>query len=227
MQGGYNVNERQVHLTGEAYFEVATNPEKPFIVQAGNLSVRATGTAFNVKAYPEEGQVTATLVEGTIIVEGYDEREEKFRYKISPGQTVTCATRKSEESLENIRTHVAVPDSNAQKQIKTPLPVSIGRPKTEVLTSWMKERWIIDNEDFGSIAVKLERRYNVEIRFASEKLKQYRFSGTIERETVEEIFDLFRYSIPLKYTIEKGVISLSEDQRLEKQYEKVWKQKNY
>ena len=224
VQNGYNINERRVLLSGEAYFEVITNPEKPFIVQAGNLSVRATGTTFNVKAYPDEDQITATLVEGVIVVEGQDERQEKFKYKVNPGQTITYVTQKPVH-IDSTQTAVIAPVRETPQQVKQKSPISLSRPSPEALTSWMKDRWIIDSEDFGSIAVKLERRYNVEIRFDTEKLKQYHFSCTIERETVEQMFDAFRYTIPLKYSIDKGVVRLSMDPVLEKQYEKAWKQK--
>ena len=59
---GYLLQERTVELSGEAYFDVATNPQKPFIVKVGDLSIKATGTAFNVKAYPEEEQITTTVM---------------------------------------------------------------------------------------------------------------------------------------------------------------------
>jgi len=225
VQPGYNINERRVYLSGEAYFEIESNEKKPFIVQAGDLSVRATGTIFNVKAYPEDEQISATLVEGVIFVEGRDDRENEFSIKVKPGQTLNYAMRKT--VLEgNVPTGTAVSiHSDSLSQVKPNPPMTIKRSNTEAVTSWINNKWIIDNEEFGRLAVQLERRYNVEILFASENLKQYRFSGTIERETVEQLFELFRYSIPLKYTIDKGIVSLSVDQVLEKQYEKAWKQK--
>jgi len=229
VQAGYNISERRVHLSGEAYFQVTSNAKKPFIVQAGNLSVKATGTSFNVKAYPDEDRITATLVEGAIIIEGHDEHEKQFTYQLSPGQTVNYVTQKSvykgtDQTSGTTTANVVGDASSVSVQKASALPISISKPDTEILTSWMRDRWIIDNEDLGSIAVKLERRYNVEIRFDSEKLKQYHFTGTIERETVEQIFDLFRYFIPLKYTIEKGEVRLMVDQTLEKEYKKAWKQ---
>ena len=225
VQAGYNSNDRRVNLSGEAYFEVVSNAGKPFIVQAGNLSVKATGTTFNVKAYPDEKQISATLVEGVIYVEGRDEREKEFSVKVSPGQTFNYTTPKMMPEENTQKEAVVSERRETLPQMSASPPMTIKRMNTEAITSWRKNSWIIDNEEFGQLAVLLERRYNVEIRFTSEKLKQYRFSGTIERETIEEIFDLLRYSIPLKYTIEKGVINLKVDKVLEKQYEKAWKQK--
>jgi transmembrane sensor len=58
--------ERNILLEGEGYFEVETNPQIPFVVEASGLKIKAFGTIFNVKAYPEEEEITTTLVEGMV-----------------------------------------------------------------------------------------------------------------------------------------------------------------
>jgi len=60
------MEERNVQLTGEAYFEVAPNPQKPFTVTVGEVKVTALGTAFNVSGFPETGQVQVALFEGSV-----------------------------------------------------------------------------------------------------------------------------------------------------------------
>lgn len=60
--------ERKVFITGEAYFDVAKDAKKPFRVVSGGVQVEALGTQFNVNAYPDEPAVTATLVEGSVLV---------------------------------------------------------------------------------------------------------------------------------------------------------------
>lgn len=59
---------RTVVLTGEAYFEVAHDPARPFAVQVDGKTITALGTRFNVNAYADEDQVTATLLDGSIRV---------------------------------------------------------------------------------------------------------------------------------------------------------------
>lgn len=59
-------NERRVKLTGEAYFEVAKNKEKPFYVTMGNAEVRVLGTHFNISAYGDDDAITTTLLEGSV-----------------------------------------------------------------------------------------------------------------------------------------------------------------
>jgi hypothetical protein len=64
----FDGKQRIVDLTGEAYFEVAKNPDQPFIVRTANADVRVLGTHFNVKAYADEEYTYATLNEGKVRV---------------------------------------------------------------------------------------------------------------------------------------------------------------
>lgn len=65
-QGDYGQKERIVNLSGEAYFEVAKDPDHHFVVKADGLEVEALGTAFNVKAYKEDDEIVASLREGRV-----------------------------------------------------------------------------------------------------------------------------------------------------------------
>jgi len=64
----FNGKERNVKITGEAYFEVAKNKDKPFIVQSGNQTVQVLGTHFNINSYTDEAVVKTTLLEGSVKV---------------------------------------------------------------------------------------------------------------------------------------------------------------
>ncbi|MDR1414417.1 MAG: FecR domain-containing protein [Odoribacteraceae bacterium] len=75
---------REVRLTGEAYFEVSPDASRPFIVQAGEVTVRVLGTSFNVNAYAARGVVATTLVEGRVRVA----RGEKC-LEARPGEQIT------------------------------------------------------------------------------------------------------------------------------------------
>ncbi len=73
--------ERSVILTGEAYFEISKDRDRPFRVKAGDTEVQVTGTHFNITAYPDEEQVTTTLVEG-----GVDIVKQGQKATLRPGQ---------------------------------------------------------------------------------------------------------------------------------------------
>ncbi len=78
-------NNREVKLKGEAYFEVAHDPKKPFIVVTDKLSVRALGTSFNVKAFGETNDVAVSLVEGKVEV-SLSENVNEEKSVLTPGE---------------------------------------------------------------------------------------------------------------------------------------------
>lgn len=63
---GFGGSDRRVQLTGEAFFQVKSDSRKPFLVDAAGATVRVVGTAFNVRAWPDGGQVTASVAEGKV-----------------------------------------------------------------------------------------------------------------------------------------------------------------
>jgi transmembrane sensor len=65
----FTEKERAVELTGEAYFEVAPNKNKPFLVKTGQSNTRVLGTSFNIMAYKDEGPVKTTLLEGAVKID--------------------------------------------------------------------------------------------------------------------------------------------------------------
>lgn len=95
-----NFNEgktRTIYLIGEGNFEVAKNPDKPFIVRCGNLSVTALGTEFNVNAYPENNDIEATLLEGKVKVACGDND-----YILSPGEQIVYNRLSNESRLQTV-----------------------------------------------------------------------------------------------------------------------------
>lgn len=78
--------ERMVKITGEAYFEIAHDATKPFIVSKGEASVQVLGTHFNVNAYDDEPDMKVTLLEGSVEI-----KTQKAKVKIRPGEQAAMA----------------------------------------------------------------------------------------------------------------------------------------
>ena len=74
---------RKVYLTGEAYFDVKRNENKPFIVSTDNMDIEVLGTSFNVMAYSNDNLVTTTLIEGSVKV-----KTKRNQIKLKPGEQV-------------------------------------------------------------------------------------------------------------------------------------------
>jgi ferric-dicitrate binding protein FerR (iron transport regulator) len=220
---GFNASKRIVKLSGEAFFKVKTNPSKPFIVIVDNLSIKAFGTSFNIKAYPEEKQVITTLVEGVVKIEGKEKDNRPFIYEMKPKQktvyyrdekqVITTEIKKEEKQQQQ-----TIEKSDATQPSSVVPLVSANNVKTELYTSWKDSLWIIQAEKLEDLAVLLERRYNVTISFKNDEVKKYRFSGTIQNETLEQIFEIMRLTMPVSYSIDKGLVSVKVDQNLQKKY---------
>lgn len=176
----FNKKDRQLKLIGEAYFEVAKNKECPFIVKAGNLSVRALGTAFNVRAYQGEQFASATLTEGRVRVSSPTRSID-----MSPNEQVDLNTSSQELNITKL--------DNARKSI-----------------GWLNNQLHFNNCTFTEIAASLSRIYNIEIYFSSESIKKQRFSGTINNSSIESVFRILSLSAPIRYELKNGKMELYE-----------------
>ena len=175
----YNINERVVNLDGEAFFDVAKNPEKKFIVKCKGMEVEALGTEFNVKAYPTDSIITTTLAKGKVKV-SYSEQN----LTLLPNDVATY----------NLKQHT----------IKGSKVDDIA-----VADYWRSGQLVFDGEPLASIAQTIERMYNVKVNLESEQLKKMKFTGTIQNNSLTNIIHIISLSYPLTYTISDSVITLS------------------
>ena len=224
----FNSDTREVKLTGEGFFDIATNRSKPFVVHTtAGITINAYGTKFNVKAYPEENKVITTLVEGNVKITGKDEQENPFEIAMKPKQKITYyIDEKTLLSNEDITKTVSKKVPKLSKDVHASLPsiplLIDENVKTELHTSWKDSRWIIEGENFNELAKMLERRYNTTISLTSGELKKYRFSGTIENETLEQVFEILQMTIPIHYSLDPGKVNVKLDRELREKYKKAY-----
>lgn len=164
---------REVDLSGEGFFKVAHNPEKPFQVKTGKVKINALGTQFNVMAYPDDKVIATTLVKGKVIVE-QTTREGSFVSigKMVPGQHLVY-------NVENGFTKTS-------------------KGKIEKYISWKDGKTIFDNESITQVAERLSRMFNVEIKVAND-IKDYTYTVTFVDEPLFQILDLMKIATPVKY----------------------------
>jgi transmembrane sensor len=220
-QKDFNDSERRVTLSGEAYFDVATNKEKPFMVVTSEILVRAHGTKFNVKAYPEENEITTTLEEGLVDIQLINGKKLAENIVLVPNEKVVYHKNKGKITgetpkpmREKVQGETAQPGKSEWIEVNSEV-------NTDLYTSWKDERWIIEGETLVTFAKLLERRYNITIVFDDEELKDVKFTGIIENETVEQLMEALRLTSPLTFDINKDTINLSLDKHLQRQYKKL------
>lgn len=208
----FGVKEREVELIGEAYFDVASNPDQVFLVRTSELNVKAYGTAFNVKSYPEEGTIEATLIEGCIgVTRTRFEDKPKDEVILKPNQRVVYYRKTKElKELANNEEKVENEVSAApQKKQKLTYLISKGIDPNE-FTSWKNGTLFISSETLEELAVKLERKYDVKIHFESNDLKALKFTGSLKNETVEQVIEAISIAAKISYEIDKREIWLKE-----------------
>ncbi len=219
----YGLQTREVELIGEGYFDVETNPEKPFIVHAKDLKVKAFGTSFNVKAYPEEESIETTLVEGKVTVEGKLKKQKDFVEKLAPNQKLTFIQEiEKTDIIKNSSAPIEIHEAESElEDIHKPTINVETNVQTEKYTSWKDDKWIIEGEFLDDLIVLLERRFNVDMELTDSKLRDYKFSGTIRRETIEQVMEILKYAAPISYKIDKSNITIHLDSKREKNYKSL------
>ncbi|MDR0863841.1 MAG: FecR family protein [Candidatus Symbiothrix sp.] len=224
----YSVSNRNVFLEGEAFFEVATNKSLPFEVKTSMLNVKATGTAFNVKAYPGDSIIETILVEGTVEVSRMQNNAgDEPAVSLQPKQRLTLLKNTNEILLESKPVNGMAQESkpDLQKEMLKHIPQAKEVPATTnymIATSWKDKRWLIEGEELGSLAVKLERRYNVKISFADNSLRYFRFTGTLEDDPIESVLKAMAQVAPVEYEFTGSEFVLSTNEKFQKQYKKLW-----
>jgi len=164
---------RNVLLSGEAYFEVATNKQKPFIVSTKDINVRVTGTSFNIQAYPGEITTEVTLKRGIVEV-----------FRKGNGSEIIIGKLKPNDLLN----YNSLTES-----------VNIKEVSVDTRLSWLEGKLTFKYEPFIEVVQKLNRWYNVNIKILDKKLESYIYYGTFQNETFDEVLKLLQFTAPIRY----------------------------
>jgi ferric-dicitrate binding protein FerR (iron transport regulator) len=198
---------RTVYLEGEAFFNVKKDPEHPFVVHTADIKVKALGTSFNVKAYPGEGSIETTLVNGVVIVEGAKtEKKLGMSIKLTPNQKATFIKTKGKLLINDSEAKELTKSGNSLITERKESLIVTKKVNTELYTSWVENRLIFENEPFESIALKLERRYGAAIRFRNDRYKSVRFSGKFPEISIDRALKALQYASPFDYEIKHDTI---------------------
>jgi ferric-dicitrate binding protein FerR (iron transport regulator) len=221
----FNKTNRMVSLEGEGYFKVAKNSKLPFNVKAGDLYIVALGTEFNVKSYNDEGIIETTLVEGKVSIRQNQQSKQKSQtVYLGPHQKAVYV--KDEQQL-------TVEDLKAARQVKPEiLKMKKGimyvadRIDPEPIISWKDNRLILKGEELSSLLIKLERKYDVTFLYESDNIKQFRFTGTLENETLTQVLDVIKLSAPIDYMLEGKIVRITENKLMTKKFSGHLKKKD-
>lgn len=152
-------DKREVTLTGEAYFDIHQQKDKPFVIYSGKVVTTVLGTAFNIRAYPDQPSVTVTVTRGKVKIE--EEKSRKLLGILLPDQQI-------------VYNNNEVAETRAVKAVET--------------VAWVKQGLDFISVPFEEIARQVSDRYQVNISFANPALKRCRIRATFEgTESLERV----------------------------------------
>jgi len=168
----FDKDVREVSIEGEAFFEVRPNPDKPFIIHAGDASIEVLGTSFNVNAYPGHDQVEVVVTTGKVSVYEGQEKQSANRLTLDPGDKGVYV-HNSKDLLK-----MANDDPN--------------------YLAWKTRHLIFKDSSLKEVFAQLEKLYRIEIKTSGTDINDLPYTGHFENQSVDFILEV----IALTYKIE-------------------------
>lgn len=171
----FNRRKRDLHLQGEAYFEVAKDPQRPFTVEAGGFNTTALGTSFNIRALADGSDLKVALLSGKVSVRAL--RTGKIptgkAYLLNPGQ--------------QLRYHLA-----------DQAPV-VEEFDTQLILDWREGKWVFENEALSDVFTFLEKHYRINIQYDERNVRNCIVNSSFDKaESITNILSVLAFSNNLK-----------------------------
>lgn len=170
---------RVVNLDGEAYFEVAEDSLRPFIVQSGDIYTEALGTTFNINYFPENEDIAVNLISGKVKVTSSESEQDII---LNPGEALSF-------------------DRNQQNSVKYKIDIS----KAAV---WKDGILTFENATFEQIVQKLERWYGVRVNVEGDMPQDWQFSGWFDNESLVNVLKVMQYTRGFQFKLKNKHVNI-------------------
>ncbi|MGN6510319.1 MAG: FecR family protein [Chitinophaga sp.] len=181
----FSRSSREVYLNGEAFFDVAADQNRPFIVHLAKGTVKVLGTSFNVRAYDNEPVQTSVTTGKVAFIPKYENGSGRAdTFDLTPDQKVTY-TRTAED---------VVKESTSGEDDK----------------AWTEGRLVFRNESLEEIGRELERAFGKKVIFRSDAPRYFRMTGSFQNNNLQDILFYLARSRPFKYTVTDSTLLIEE-----------------
>lgn len=181
----FSGNTREVTIDGEAFFDVKPNPEKPFIINAGNAQVKVVGTSFNVSAYPESEMIEVVVKTGKVQVMSTTEDALSMVSEVflTPGEKGTLYNKSSIlEKSEN---------SNPN------------------YLAWKTHDFIFEDIPLNEVFKCLEKTYHVSIKVLEPELNDLQLNAQFDKKSIDFILNVVELTFNLELSVENEQYTFS------------------
>lgn len=184
----FNSKQRVVHLTGGAYFDVATDSTRPFIVQTEDASVDVHGTSFDVRAYPDgERRVQVAVEEGSVSLRPQQDDDVQQGAELGAGEVGWLAGQEKAVMIETA--------------------------DVETYLGWTEGRLVFEDTPLSEVAVRLERWYNLDVNVRDDSLRSLRLTANLKSHSVRNVLDVISASLGIRYQVNQNTVLLMSADR--------------
>ena len=179
---------RTVFLEGEAFFNVTKTSSNSFIVNSKSVSVKVTGTAFNMSSYSDDNVTEVVLTEGSVGVKYNSTLNNQENYRmITPSQMASISQTSGELEITNV---------DIEKHI-----------------AWKNGSLFFENDPFESIKKILERHYNVKIVNHFTELNKFRYNGNFQNDSIEKVLNTIKTHTNFSFNRKGDTISINNPKK--------------
>jgi transmembrane sensor len=202
--GDFRGKIREVFLSGEAFFDIAKDKTRPFIIHAKTIDLKVLGTSFNVRSYEDDKETETALVHGSVEVILRSNPDQKIILK--PGEKLVVKNYQVDSSSQSKK-------NNYISQEEAPIAVLskmryYGQDSSNIETSWTKKQLVFDKANLTEIVSKIERWYNVKVVIKDEGLRDAKYTALFEEESLEEVLEALRLTGGFRYVIKDKEVTI-------------------
>ena len=175
---------RTVELTGEAYFDVVENKDKPFIVRTGQVVAVVLGTSFNVNSFPEQDEISVSLVSGKVkILPSPEDQDHPDEIILTKGEKVT---------IDKISLEAVTSSFEAAAEV-----------------GWKDGLLVFEGDDYKRVMTKLERWYGATFIANNKPIGKWQIKGRFDNLSLEEVLENLKYTHKIDYKIDNKTVYLN------------------
>ena len=186
----FDQNIRKVELKGEAFFDIEPNPEKPFIIHAGESYIQVLGTSFNVEAYADSSNIEVSVVTGVVKLFTIDKESSDTNFVILTADEIGIL------NIENntIQKRGAYDKNNLY---------------------WQSKTLIFEKTKLSEVFSLLELTYDINIDVSNDSINNFLLSASFKNNAIEDILTIITASFDLNFIMENNVFIIRENKNNE------------
>lgn len=177
----FKSDKRVITLEGQAFFDVAHNPERPFIIHTDKAVVQVLGTSLDIRSYPEDEKVQVVVKDGRVSFKSNKECVDE--------DALLTAGERGELDISNDRITTSKVDD------------------LDLFLSWTKGYLKFKNAPMNRVAKELERKYDIEVTFEQQNLKDLRLTAELKGRTIQHNMDVIATSLGMEYKMDQQLIT--------------------